>query len=64
MLERKLASTGDLTQNHQVMSMTCSPLIHPGMAKPSNKKINIANMTFSVFDRIENIVDRRENAGY
>ena len=28
--ERKVASTGDQTHNHQVMSLTCSPLSHPG----------------------------------
>ena len=31
--ERKVASTGDLTHNHQVMSPTRSPLSHPGGAK-------------------------------
>ena len=30
--ERKFASTGSLTHNHQVMSRTCSPLSHPGGA--------------------------------
>ena len=30
--ERKVASTGDRTHNHQVMSPTRSPLIHPGGA--------------------------------
>ena len=29
MPERKVASTGDRTQNHQVMSLTRSPLSHP-----------------------------------
>ena len=28
--ERKVASTGDRTHNHQVMSPTSSPLSHPG----------------------------------
>ena len=28
--ERKVASTGDRTHNHQVMSRTSSPLSHPG----------------------------------
>ena len=28
--ERKVASTGDRTHNHQVMSPTLSPLSHPG----------------------------------
>ena len=28
--ERKVASTGDRTHNHQVMSPTRSPLSHPG----------------------------------
>ena len=28
--ERKVASTGDRTLNHQVMSLTRSPLSHPG----------------------------------
>ena len=28
--ERKFASTGDRTHNHQVMSPTLSPLSHPG----------------------------------
>ena len=30
--ERKVASTGDQTHNHQVMSQTRSPLSHPGGA--------------------------------
>ena len=30
--ERKVASTGDRTHNHQVMSPTRSPVIHPGVA--------------------------------
>ena len=30
--ERKVASTGDRTHNHQVMSPTRSPLSHPGRA--------------------------------
>ena len=30
--ERKVASTGDRTHNHQVMSRICSPLSHPGRA--------------------------------
>ena len=30
--EGKLASTGDRTHNHQVMSQTRSPLSHPGRA--------------------------------
>ena len=30
--ERKAASTGDRTPNHQVMSPTCSPPSHPGGA--------------------------------
>ena len=30
--ERKLASSGDRTHNHQVMSLTRSPLSHPGGA--------------------------------
>ena len=29
MPERKFASTGDRTHNHQVMSLGCSPLSHP-----------------------------------
>ena len=32
--ERKFASTGDRTYNHQVMGWTCSPLRHPGGAVP------------------------------
>ena len=32
MPERKVASTGDRTHNHQVMSVTCLPLSHPGRA--------------------------------
>ena len=31
--ERKIASTGDRTHNHQVVSPTRSPLSHPGEAK-------------------------------
>ena len=31
--ERKFASTGDQTHNHQVTSPTRSPLSHPGGAK-------------------------------
>ena len=30
--QRKVASTGDRTCNHQVMSLTCSPLSHMGGA--------------------------------
>ena len=32
MPERKFASTGDRTHNHQIMSPTRSPLSHPGGA--------------------------------
>ena len=35
--ERKLASTGDRTHNHQVMSPTCSPLSHQGGAQQQIK---------------------------
>ena len=31
--ERKVASTGDRTHNHQIMSPTSSPLSHPGGAQ-------------------------------
>ena len=31
--ERKFALTGDRTHNHQVRSLTCSPLSHPGGAQ-------------------------------
>ena len=37
--ERKVASTGDRTHNHQVMSATRSPLGHPGGAKKRVKGI-------------------------
>ena len=36
--ERKVASTGDRTHNHQVMSRTRSPLSHPGGASASKKQ--------------------------
>ena len=47
--ERKFASTGDLTHNHQVMSLTCSPLNHQGRAL--DKK---AQMIRLVFEKKEN----------
>ena len=37
-LERNFASTRSQTHNHQVMSLTCSPLSHPG-AEFVNKQI-------------------------
>ena len=37
--ERKVASTGDRTHNHQVMSTTRSPLSHPGGAHHNMKKL-------------------------
>ena len=47
--ERKVASTGDRTHNHQVMSPTRSPLSHPGGAFP----IMFQPTTF--IDRLERI---------
>ena len=38
MPERNFASTGSRTQNYQVMSLTHSPLSHPGRPKCMNKK--------------------------
>ena len=49
--ERKVASTGDRTHNHQVMSPTRSPLSHPGGATTLQKKA------------LENAVGKGENAG-
>ena len=37
--ERKVASTGDRTHNHQVMSQTCSPLSHLGGAIVRKKTV-------------------------
>ena len=37
--ERKVASTGDRTHNHQVMSPTRSPLSHPGGEKTLGKDV-------------------------
>ena len=37
--ERKVASTGDQTLNHQVMGLTRSPLSHPGGAENLQKKV-------------------------
>ena len=37
---RKVASTGDQTHNHQVMSPTRSPLSHPGGAQAGSSKDN------------------------
>ena len=37
--ERKFASTGDRTHNHQVMSPTRSPLSHPGGAENKTKNV-------------------------
>ena len=36
--ERKVASTGDRTHNHQVMSPTRSPLSHPGGAESQSNE--------------------------
>ena len=39
--DRKVTSTGDQTHKHQVMSLTCSPLSHPGGMKAFvHNKIN------------------------
>ena len=59
---RKVASTGDRTHNHQVMSPTCSPLSHPGGAKYTGYNqmtkswkafaddiLNVAEVMFSVY---------------
>ena len=37
--ERKVATTGDRTHNHQVMSPTRSPLSHPGVAPGASKGV-------------------------
>ena len=37
--ERNFASTGSRTQNYQVMSLTRSPLSHPGRPKCMKKKV-------------------------
>ena len=54
MPERKVASTGDRTHNHQVMSPTCSPLSHPGRAQYYSHSNDD-----SVFDRVANIVGEK-----
>ena len=46
--ERKVASTLDRTHNQQVMSLTRSPLSHPGGS----------------LGKVENFVGKGENAGY
>ena len=57
MPERKVASTGDRTHNHQVMSPTCSPLSHPGRAQYySHSKVFLYI--------VENIVGKLESGGY
>ena len=46
--ERKVASTWDLTRNHQVMSPTCSPLSHPGGAlREKEELLTTINFSFS-----------------
>ena len=50
MPERKFASSGDQTHNHQVMSLLRSPLSHLGGAA---NKINVIQMLWFIFDRVE-----------
>ena len=52
--ERKVASTGDRTHNHQVMSPTHSPLSHPG-----------GTMSYEMFKlSIENLLKEKGNGGF
>ena len=47
-LEKTVASTGDQTHNHQVMSPTSSPLSHPGRALSVSKE-NIKFLSLRIF---------------
>ena len=69
--ERKIASTGGRTHNHQVMSPTRSPLSHPGGAQnlrlvqiETNNKINSSQTRNFVLGKIENKVGQGNNAAY
>ena len=42
--ERKVASTGDRTQNHQVISLTRSPQSHPGGQRKKRTTCHIKNV--------------------
>ena len=44
--ERKVASTVDLTCNHQVMSLTSSPLSHPGVAPKKSLSTRITHVKY------------------
>ena len=65
--ERKVASTGDQTHNHQVMSSTRSPLSHPGGAKGQvNGQLAFVYSTKQIYENlfiseVENISSRRVN---
>ena len=58
-LERKVASTGDQTQNHQVMSTTHSPLSYLGGAVPKGRKLvtSIPSISQNVFYPFIDIFD-------
>ena len=64
-LERKVASTGDRTHNHQVMSLTRSPLSHPGGAKEfADHNFDFDENGRKFFKQVENAVGKGEIARY
>ena len=55
--ERKFASIGDQTHNHQVMSPTCSPQSHPGKAESTGTLLkNPGSSKRSFYDRQNSVV--------
>ena len=62
--ERKFASTGDRTHNHQVMSPACTLLSHPGGAGLSIPYIHLQNYsTFSFYHIVFNLLHRKQLTG-
>ena len=57
-----LASTGNQTHNHKVMSLTCSPLSHPGGAKTkSDKGENVDNPYLLLLQHIAFLVTQNKS---
>ena len=54
---RKLTVSVNSLQNDKILDVT-------KLKAFADDKINVAQMMISVFDRVENIVEKRENAGY
>ena len=54
---RKLTVSVNSLRNDKILDVT-------KLKAFADDKINVAQMMISVFDRVENIVEKRENAGY